>query len=295
MKKKDNTVKVKHNRSRFGQIAHHMSKNRGAMVGFIIVVVLILIAVTADLWIDYDNVVIKQNISQRLKKPGSAHIMGTDQFGRDICFRLLYATRYSLSVGLVAVSIAFIFGMILGSLAGLNVGKPLDNIVMRFLDILHSIPSILMGVVLVNFMGPSVLTLMIAVGMVNLPGFARNVRAAILTVSSTDYIESARAIGLPEWRIVVFHMLPNCLSTIIVQFTLRIGSAIISASSLSFLGLGVPQPAPEWGSMLSAGRDYLRGSSYMTLFPGLAILLTVLAFNMLGDGLRDALDPKLKR
>ncbi|MBR2281387.1 MAG: ABC transporter permease [Spirochaetales bacterium] len=295
MKKSKEVVKVRHNRSRFGEIAHHLSKNRGAMIGLGIILVLCLIAATADLWISYSDDVVAQHITQRLQKPSGRHLMGTDQFGRDIFYRLLYATRYSISIGFIAVCVSFVLGLIFGSLAGYYVGKPIDNIIMRILDIFHSVPTILLGVVLVNLTGASVFTLMLAVGLVAMPGMAKNVRAAVLTTCNCDYVESARAIGLPEWRIVFFHVLPNCLSTIIVQFTLRIGNAIITASSLSFLGLGVPQPAPEWGSMLSAGRQYLRNSSYMTLFPGLAILITVLAFNMVGDGVRDALDPKLKR
>ena len=294
MKKKTET-KIRYNRSKFGEFWHRLSQNKGAMVGFFIIVALCFVALTADFWIDYDTQVVSQNISQRLQKPSARHIMGTDQFGRDIFARLMYATRYSMSIGFVAVCISFFAGLVFGAIAGYYVGKPIDNIIMRFLDIIHSMPSILFGVALVNFLGANVLTLMLAVGLIAVPGMAKSVRAAVLTTCNNEYVESARAIGLPEWRIVFFHVIPNCLSTIIVQFTLRIGNAIIVASSLSYLGLGVPQPAPEWGSMLSTGRQYLRGSSYMTLFPGLAILITVLAFNMLGDGVRDALDPKLKK
>lgn len=295
MKKKTLTSKKYRKRSRFGEIAHHMSKNKGAMLGLAIVVILVLVAVTADLWIDYENQVIAQNISKRLTKPCAEYPLGTDNFGRDILFRLLYATRYSLSVGFVAVVVALVLGLVFGSVAGYYVGKPIDNIIMRFLDILHAIPSLLLGIVLVTAIGASTATLMIAVGVAAVPNLARTVRAAVLSTCNEEYIESARAIGVPEWKIIIKHVLPNCLSPIIVQFTLRIGSSIIAASSLSFLGLGVPAPAPEWGGMLSSGRQFLRGSSYMTLFPGLAIMITVLAFNMIGDGLRDALDPKLKR
>lgn len=292
---KADPVKIKRNRSQFGEMFHRLKKNKGAMFGLAIIVLLCLVALTVDLWIDYEEQVISQSIANRLKKPSLEHPMGTDQFGRDILMRLLYATRYSMSIGFVSVCISFAFGLILGAIAGYYVGKPIDNLIMRFLDIVHSVPSLLFGVAMVNSLGASVLTLMLATGIIAVPGMAKSVRAAVLTTCNCDYVESARAIGLPEWRIVFFHVIPNCLSTIIVQFTIRIGNAIIVASSLSFLGLGVPQPAPEWGSMLSTGRQYLRGSSHMTLFPGLAIMITVLAFNMLGDGVRDALDPKLKK
>ncbi|MBQ3487016.1 MAG: ABC transporter permease [Clostridia bacterium] len=282
-------------RSRMGEIWHRLKKNKGAMVGLAIVVILVLIALTCDLWMSYEDDVIAQTISQRLQKPSAEHPLGTDNFGRDLLARLLYATRYSLSVGFVAVVIALFLGLIFGALAGYYVGTPLDNIIMRALDILHAIPSLLLGIVLVTAIGASTVTLMIAVGVAAVPNLARTVRAAVLSTRNEEYVESARAIGVPEWKIIMKHILPNCLSPIIVQFTLRIGSSIIAASSLSFLGLGIPAPAPEWGGMLSDGRQFLRGSPHITLFPGLAIMITVLAFNMIGDGIRDALDPKLKK
>lgn len=282
-------------RSRLSEIWHHMSQNKGAMIGLTIIVVLVFVALTCHLWISYEDHVIAQNISQRLQKPSAKHLLGTDNFGRDILYRILYATRYSLSVGFVAVLIALLFGLIFGSLAGYYAGTKVDNIIMRFLDILHAVPALLLGIVLVTALGTSTATLMFAVGVAAIPTLSRTVRAAVLTTCNEEYVESARAIGVPEWKIILKHILPNCLSPIIIQFTLRIGSSIITASGLSYLGLGVPAPAPEWGNMLSVGRQFLRGSSYMTLFPGLAIMITVLAFNMIGDGLRDALDPKLKK
>lgn len=293
----DNTLRSRQyrKRSRMGELWHRLKKNKGAMVGLVIVVLLVLIALTCDLWMSYEDDVIAQSISQRLQKPSAAHPLGTDNFGRDLLARLLYATRYSLSVGFVAVVIALFLGLIFGALAGYYVGTPLDNIIMRALDILHAIPSLLLGIVLVTAIGASTATLMIAVGVAAVPNLARTVRAAVLSTRNEEYIESARAIGVPEWKIILKHILPNCLSPIIVQFTLRIGSSIIAASSLSFLGLGIPAPAPEWGGMLSDGRQFLRGSPHITLFPGLAIMITVLAFNMIGDGIRDALDPKLKK
>ena len=294
---RDNTLRSRQyrKRSRLGEIWHRLKKNKGAMVGLAIVLILVIIALTCDVWMSYEDDVVAQSIRERLQKPSAAHPLGTDNFGRDLLARLLYATRYSLSVGFVAVVIALFLGLIFGSLAGYYVGTPVDNIIMRGLDILHAIPSLLLGIVLVTAIGASTATLMIAVGVAAVPNLARTVRAAVLSTRNEEYIESARAIGVPEWKIIMKHILPNCLSPIIVQFTLRIGSSIIAASSLSFLGLGIPAPAPEWGGMLSDGRQFLRGSPHITLFPGLAIMITVLAFNMIGDGIRDALDPKLKK
>ena len=280
--------------NRAAEVWHRLKKNKGAMVGLVIILIFVLIAATATLWIDYDTDVIQQNSKVKLQAPSSEHIMGTDEYGRDIFSRLMYGTRYSLSIGVVSVFIALVIGVTLGAIAGYY-GGIVENLIMRAADIFHSIPTILMGIVIVAALGPNVFNLMLAVGLTSVPSFVRITRAAILTVRNQEFVESARAIGISEPKIIFQHILPNCLSPIIVQTTLRIANSIVSAASLSFLGLGVPAPAPEWGSMLSAGREYIRSSSYMTLFPGLAIMLVVLGFNMVGDGLRDALDPKLKK
>jgi peptide/nickel transport system permease protein len=207
---------------------------------------------------------------------------------------LIYGSRFSLSVGIVAVAIALTAGVTLGATAGYY-GGTLEIIIMRATDIFSAVPNMLMAIVIVSSLGANTINLMIAVGVTSIPQFVRITRAAVLTVRSQEYIEAARAIGIKESKIIFSHILPNCLSPIIVQTTLRVASAIISASSLSFLGLGVPAPAPEWGSMLSSGRRFIRDFGYMTVFPGIAIMLTVLSLNLLGDGLRDALDPKLKK
>ena len=280
--------------NRAAEVWHRLKKNKGAMVGLVIILIFVLIAATATLWIDYDTDVIQQNSKVKLQAPSSEHIMGTDEYGRDIFSRLMYGTRYSLSIGVVSVFIALVIGVTLGAIAGYY-GGIVENLIMRAADIFHSIPTILMGIVIVAALGPNVFNLMLAVGLTSVPSFVRITRAAILTVRNQEFVESARAIGISEPKIIFQHILPNCLSPIIVQTTLRIANSIVSAASLSFLGLGVPAPAPEWGSMLSAGREFIRSSSYMTLFPGLAIMLVVLGFNMVGDGLRDALDPKLKK
>lgn len=197
-------------------------------------------------------------------------------------------------MGLVAVTIGLVIGVTLGAIAGFY-GGTLEEVIMRSTDILGAVPNMLMAIVIVSVLGQSIWNLMLAVGITSVPQFVRITRAAVLTVRNQEYVEASKAIGLSNRRIIFKHILPNCLSPIIVQATLRVASAIISASSLSFLGLGVPAPSPEWGALLSGGRKCIRDYSYMTLFPGLAIMITVLALNMMGDGLRDSLDPKLKK
>lgn len=281
-------------RSQTNETWKRMRRNKGAMIGLFMVIVIVLIALTSSLFLDYETDVIGQNISERLKHPSFQHLMGTDDLGRDVFSRLMYGTRYSLSVGIVAVIIALAAGVTLGSIAGFF-GGIVEEVIMRTSDMLAAVPSILMAIAIVSALGQSTFNLMVAVGVTSVPQFVRITRAAVLTVRNEEYVEASRSIGLKEWKIIWSHILPNCLSPIIVQTTLRVASAIISASSLSFLGLGVPAPDPEWGSMLSAGRKFIRGYGYLTFFPGLAIMITVLSLNMLGDGLRDALDPKLKR
>ena len=287
-------VKKYKKRSQMAEIWRRLRMNKGAMAGLVIVSVLVFIAVFADVILDYDTQVTGQNIMERLQWPSAKHWMGTDEMGRDLFARILYGTRISLSVGLVAVAVALLFGVTLGSVAG-YFGGVVEDVIMRVTDIFASVPNILMGIVIVAALGANTLNLMIAIGVTSVPMFVRITRAAVLTVRNQEYVEAARAVGITEAKIIATHILPNCLSPIVVQTTLRVASAIISASSLSFLGLGVPVPSPEWGALLSAGRQYLRTNSYLTFFPGLAILVTVLALNMLGDGLRDALDPKLRK
>ena len=283
----------KKQRSQWGEVWHRMRKNKGAMLGLAIVFVLAFIAIFANFIMDYNTDVIGTNTRNRLKGPSMAHPLGTDEFGRDIMYRILYGARYSLSVGVVAVAIALTVGVILGAAAG-YLGGITEEVIMRLTDIFIAVPNMLMALVIVAALGQSMFNLMIAIGITSIPQFVRITRAAVLTVRTQEYVESARAIGLSTPKIILSHILPNCLSPIIVQTTLRVASAIISASALSFLGLGVPAPDPEWGSMLSGGRKYIRDYSYMTLFPGLAIMITVLSLNLLGDALRDALDPRLK-
>ena len=269
-------------------------KNKGAVIGMAFMVLLLILACIGDLLYDYDTEIIGMIMSQARQAPSLEHFFGTDQLGRDVFARIVYGTRYSLIIGVGSVAVGLVVGLITGSLAGFY-GGMWDQLVMRANDILYSIPNIMLAVVIVQVLGTSVFSLVIALSISSATSFAKITRAAVMTIRGQEYVESAYAMGLPTWKIILKHIIPNCLSPIIVQVTLAIGSNIIAASSLSFLGVGVPIPTPEWGTMLSDGRQYIRSEPWMCVFPGIAIMLTVLALNLMGDGLRDALDPKLKR
>ena len=281
-------------RSQWVEIWRRMRRNRLAMIGLAIVVVLILIAIFADQIVDYDTVVIKQNISIRLQGPSAEHWFGTDELGRDIFARLVHGARISLLVGVVAVCIALATGGTLGAIAG-YFGGVVDNVIMRIMDIFLSIPILLLAIMIVAALGSSIVNLMIAIGLASMPTFARVVRASVLSVKDQEFVEAARAIGSKNSHIIFRHIMPNCLSPIIVQSTLRVATAILSTASMSFIGLGIQPPSPEWGAMLASGRGYIRDAPHVVVIPGLLIMITILALNLLGDGLRDALDPKLKR
>ncbi len=294
------TVKVADNlqeykgRSLAQETWHRLLKNKGAVVGMIFMVLLFILACSGDLLYDYDTEIAGMIMSEAREAPSLAHPFGTDQLGRDVMARVIYGSRYSLIIGVGSVALGLIVGLITGSLAGFY-GGGWDQLVMRANDILYSIPNIMLAVVIVQLLGTSILSLVIALSISSATSFAKITRASVMTIRDQEYVESAYAMGLPTWKIILKHIIPNCLSPIIVQVTLSIGSNIISASSLSFLGVGVPIPTPEWGTMLADGRLYIRSEPWMCIFPGLAIMLTVLALNLMGDGLRDALDPKLKR
>jgi len=281
-------------RSAFKAMWKQLRKNKGAMIGLVIIGVIVAVAVISQFAFDYEKDIIAQNVANKLQHPSLEHPFGTDALGRDVLGRVAYGARYSLAIGVVSVMIALVVGVMLGAAAG-YIGGRAEDVIMRVTDIFSAIPSVLLAIAIVSSLGKSTFNLMVAVGVASAPSFVRVARASVLTVRGEEYIESARAIGMRDWKIILVHILPNCLSQIIVQTTLRVASAIISAASLSFLGLGVPAPAPEWGSMLSEGRAYIRDYNYLMIFPGVAIMLTVLSFNLIGDGLRDALDPKLKR
>ena len=281
-------------RSQFEEVWRRLKKNKMAMLGLAIVVFLVLLAVFADFLFDYEEIVIKQNTAIRLQGPSAEHWFGTDEFGRDILARLVHGGRISLVVGVIAVAIARTIGGTLGAISGFFGGK-VDMIISRAMDILLAVPSLLLSITIVSALGPSILNLMIAIAVSSVPGYARIVRSSVMTVRDNEFVEAAKAIGANDAQIIASHILPNCLAPIIVQVSLKVASAILSTSGLSFLGLGVKAPTPEWGSMLSGGRAYLRNAPHLTVFPGLCIMLTILSMNLLGDGLRDALDPKLKQ
>lgn len=256
-------------------------KNKLAVAGMIFLMALVVIAI-ATIIIDavnpsiYETYVIKQNLRERLAPPSAAHIFGQDEFGRDMLMRILWAIRSSLFMGALSIALSCIVGGLLGAIAGYYGGK-LDNVIMRIMDVFLAIPSMLL-----------------AIGISYVPTFARTVRAPILTVKGQEYIEAAKAVGASDFRIIFKYILPNSMAPIIVQVTLGVAGAILSIAGLSFLGLGIQPPTPEWGAMLSGARSYIRSSWHITVIPGLAIMLTILALNVMGDGLRDALDPRLK-
>lgn len=294
MAQMENAKKPVKRRTMLQETWRHLIRNRGAVIGMIFLVALVAAAILSPLIFDYAEDVIGQNMQERLLRPGLKHWFGTDEYGRDLFARVIYGSRYSLMIGVGSVFLGLIVGTVLGSCAGFY-GGIVDSVIMRGIDIFYSIPNIMTAVVIVSLLGTSTVNLMIALAFSCASSFARIVRASVMTIRDQEYVESSYAMGLPTWKIIVKHILPNCLSPIIVQITLLIGTTIISASSLSFLGIGVPAPAPEWGALLSAGRGHIRDASYMCIIPGLAIMFTVLALNLLGDGLRDALDPKLKK
>ena len=280
------------NESYFISVWNEFRKNKAAVVGMVILLLIIFVAVFADKLAPYDPY--EQVYAEALQHPSSAHLFGTDEFGRDIFSRILYGARVSLLVGLVSVAIACVFGSILGATAGYY-GGAYDATMMRCMDILLAIPSLLLNLAIVSALGKSTFNMMLAVGISNIPRYCRIMRASVLQIKNAEYVEAARTTGASSALIIMKHIIPNCLAPIIVQATLSVGSAIIACAGLSFLGVGIPAPIPEWGAMLSNGKDFLRHYTYITIFPGLAIMLTVLSLNLLGDGLRDAFDPKLRR
>ncbi len=269
-------------------------KNKGAVIGMSFLILLVVVAIASGFIYDYDTDIVQINMDQALQPPSLEHIFGTDSLGRSMFARVLYGARYSLVIGVGSVTIGLLVGVTLGAIAGFY-GGLVDQIIMRCVDVFYSIPNIMIAVVVVSLLGTSTVNLLIALSFTCATSFCRIARAAVMTIRDQEYIESAYAMGLPTWKIILKHIIPNCLSPIIVQVTLLIGTTIIAASSLSFLGIGVPSPAPEWGAMLSEGRQHIRDASYICVIPGLAIMATVLALNLLGDGLRDALDPKMKK
>lgn len=273
------------------EIWKRLQKNKAAMFGLSVILILVFMAVFADLIAPYHYD--KQNLSDAFMLPSRTYLLGTDNFGRDILSRIIYGSRISLQVGLISVGLGAAVGGSLGAIAAFYGGR-LDNIIMRCMDILLAIPNILLAISISAALGPGLVNAMIAVGLGTVPTYARVVRASVMTVKENEFVEAARCIGAKNGRIISKHILPNAMAPIIVQATLGVANAILSAASLSFIGLGIQPPTPEWGAMLSAGRQYIRDYWHIVTFPGLAIMLTIVSLNMFGDGLRDALDPRLK-
>ena len=279
-------------KSQLRSICSQFCKNKAAVFGLAVILLLILLAVFADVIAPYHYG--KQQLEDAFLEPSAAHLFGTDNFGRDIFSRVVYGARISLQVGLISVGVGAAIGGVLGAVAAFYGGRT-DNVIMRCMDVLLAIPNILLAISISTALGPGLVNAMIAVGLGTVPTYARVVRASVMTVKENEYVEAARCIGAKNGRIITKHILPNAMAPIIVQATLGVANAILSAASLSFIGLGIQPPTPEWGAMLSAGRQYIRDYWHIVTFPGLAIMLTIFALNLFGDGLRDALDPRLKR
>ncbi len=276
---------------RFKEVWRQLKKNKVSMVCLALLIAIILVAIFAPFLAPYSYEY--QDRKHAMEGSSSAHLLGTDRLGRDILSRLLYGTRQSLSMGILAIITAAIVGVVIGAIAGYY-GGWLDNLIMRLLDIYQSVPMFLLCITFAAILGPSLRNAIIAIGISMVPGFARLMRSSILTVRDSEYIEAARLCNASTFRIIMKHIIPNAIATIIVNITMSIGGAVLSGAGLSFIGLGVQSPIAEWGAMISDARNYLRQAPTLALYPGLCIMIVVLAFNLLGDGLRDALDPKMK-
>lgn len=266
--------------------------NSLAKTGLVVISIYLLVAFLGPYFVPFDPY--RMDLPNTLQAPSLTHLFGTDELGRDIFSRLVIGAGISLSVGVTTVMISFVFGTLLGAIAG-YFGGMTDAIIMRIIDIKLAFPEILLAIVVVTILGPGLENVVIAVGIQSIPQFARMIRSKVLSVKESDYVLAARGLGAGHLRILFKHILPNCMAPMIVLVSLRIGTAIITASGLSFLGLGAQPPTPEWGAMLATGRNYLRAAPWVSTIPGLAIMAVVFGFNVLGDGLRDAMDPRMKK
>ena len=288
--KVDSTEKKKLSRS--AEVWRRYRKSPTAMIGLAIISVIILSAIFADIIVPYDYG-IKQVIPDRLQGPSLKHLFGRDDLGRDLFSRVIHGSRSSLVLGILTTAVATLIGGFLGGICAYY-GNRVDNIIMRLLDVITSIPSTLLSLSIVAALGPGIRNLVIAITVSRVPTFARVIRSAVLNIVNQEYIEAAKAGGTRNLRIMLRHVYPNAMSPIIVQCTMSISQLILQAAGLSFLGMGMQPPAPEWGALLNSARDFMRTAPHLMLFPGIAIVLAALAFNLVGDGLRDAFDPRLK-
>ena len=269
-------------------------KNKPAVFGLALFLFIVILAICAPLIADYNSVAIKVDVPNRLKPPSGEHLFGTDEMGRDLLARLVHGARISLVVGISSIAISLLAGGTLGAIAGFFGGK-IDNVIMRAMDVFLCLPDVLLALAIIATFGTSKVNMMISIGLAFTPRLSRVVRAAVMGVCGNEYIEAARCIGARNGRIITGHVLINCVGPIIVQVTLYVANAILTISALSFIGLGIQAPEPEWGNMLASGRAFMRDYAYIVIAPGLAIFFTILSLNLLGDGLRDTLDPKLKQ
>ncbi len=283
--------KLKKN-SEFRRVLRQLMKNKLAVVGLVIFIVEVILAILAPYIIPYDYTAM--DFSVTFSGPSAEHWFGCDDMGRDIFSRVLYASRYSISIGVLAVALGSVIGITIGSIAGFFGGQ-VDNILMRILDVIQAIPGMLLMIVISAVLGPGFINTVFALSISGISGSARMLRAQMMKERGSEYIEASQSINCSKFRTIFVHLLPNCISPLIVSTTMGVAQTITMAASLSFIGLGVQPPTPEWGSMLSAARQFMRQAPHLIIFPGLAIAVTVLALNLLGDGLRDALDPKLKK
>ena len=280
-------------KGQFRQIWKRLIKHKPAVVSLCIIIVFMLVAVFANVIADFETVVIRQNLQNRLEPPNAQNWLGTDGFGRDIFARIIHGARISLSIAIIATITAMGGGIVFGALCGFFGGK-VDNVIMRISDAFLCIPSVLLAIAIVAALGNSFTNVIVALTVGQIPQFTRIVRSVVLSLRENDYVEAARACATSDLRIIYRHILPNAMGPIIVQSTMSMASMILDAAALGFLGMGVPPPTPEWGMMLNEGRLHIRSAPHIIITPGIVILMVAVSFNMLGDGLRDALDPRLK-
>lgn len=279
--------------SQWKEVWGRLRRNKSAMAGLAVIILICLIAIFADVLADYETQAITQNIAEKLQTPSAAHWFGTDEFGRDIFARCVHGSRVSSMMGLLSTVLSFSLGLLLGATAGYY-GGMVDSVIMRIMDMLMCIPSILLALVIVAALGTSIPNLLLAITIGNAPSFARMIRASIITVANQEYIDAARICGTKNRRIILRHIIPNTMGPIIVQATMSVAGCITATAGLSFVGMGIQAPRPEWGAMLSSGREFMRYYPHIVIIPGLFIVVTALAINLFGDGLRDAMDPRLK-
>ncbi len=270
--------------------AKRLRRNHLAVFGLILIIILFIVAVFAPFIAPRDPY--DSNFFRTLEGPSWEHPLGTDELGRDMLSRIIYGTRISMTIGFISVAIGILIGVPVGAISGYYGGK-IDLIVQRFVDIMMAFPGMLLAIVIVSVMGVGLVNAMIAVGIVSVPTYIRLVRGSVLSIKNEEHVEAARAVGWGDFIIITKHIIPHCMAPLIVQSSLLVATAILWAAGLGFLGLGAQAPTPEWGAILSQGRGYIRTAHHVTTFPGLAIMITVLGFNLVGDGLRDALDPRM--